>query len=82
MSTIGAKVQWMPWARASRAATDCAACDDLRVPRGSERDRHGEDGAHSVDDVEAEDQRDAEAALLDGQALDAVRAGRVTHKQN
>src|SRR6185312_181018 len=38
--------------------------DGLRRPARGERDRYGEDRSHAVDHVEAEDQRDSEAALL------------------
>ena len=46
--------------------------DGPRRPARGERDRHGENRAQPVDDVEAEDQRDAEAAFLDGKTLQSV----------
>lgn len=55
--------------------------DGLRVPRGRHGDRDREDGAQSVDDVEADQQRDAEAVALDREPLQAVDLGRVGEKQ-
>jgi hypothetical protein len=73
MSTMGAKVQWMPTAR--------APLDGRWVPRGGERDRDRQDRPQPVDDVEAEEQRDAVPAALQREALQPVGLGRVRDEQ-
>ena len=62
MSTMGAKAHWMPVARASRAAMDWACSASCGIPAGSHGDGDGIDGAEAVDDVEAEEERDVQAA--------------------
>src|SRR5271170_1939056 len=54
---------------------------DRRIPGSGHRDGHGEDGAEAMNDVEAEDERDVEAGLLDGDVLELVDHGGVGHKQ-
>ena len=68
MSTIGANVQWMPTARASRAATDWPCSIVVGIPRRRQGDRYGEDRAQPVDHVEPEQQRDAESGVLHGES--------------
>ncbi|OQB94374.1 MAG: hypothetical protein BWX86_01485 [Verrucomicrobia bacterium ADurb.Bin122] len=46
--------------------------DERGVPRAGEAERDRVRGAETVDRIEAEDERDAEARLLDGEALQAV----------
>ena len=55
---------------------------ELRIPGGGQAERDGKDGPQPVNDVEAEEQRDAEAAFLDGDALQAVRLARVGDEQD
>ena len=45
------------------------------VPTGGEREGNGVDGAEAVDDVEAEEEGDVQAALLDGDVLEAIDLG-------
>ena len=52
------------------------------VPGRGGRDRHREDRAEAVDDVEAEEQRDAQPRVLDGAALQAVGQRGVAHEQH
>jgi len=55
------------------------APEQLRVPRRGHRQRHGEGRFVAVDDIEAEEDRDAEARLFDGHLLvfvDEVRIDR------
>ena len=52
-----------------------------RVPWPSHRDQHRDDGAQAVDDVEAEQRRDAVVNALDRQPLRPVDLGRVCHEQ-
>ena len=58
-----------------------ALLDHLRVPRGRERDRGGQDRAQPVDHVEPEDQRDPQPAALDRELLEAVGDRGVPHEQ-
>ena len=58
-----------------------APLDGLRVPGGRHGDRHRQDRAEPVDDVEAEQQRDAEAIAFDRQPLQAVGLGRIGDEQ-
>src|SRR5262249_42947791 len=58
----------------------CLDCGDPRRARGvrgveggGDPERHGEHRAHAVNDVVAEDERDAETRLFDGDPLDATR---------
>ena len=81
MSTIGANAQWMPTARASRAATAC--------PRSIVAGSH--DAASAIGtgrivrspwiDVEAEERGDAEPVALDREPLQPVDLRRVGHEQ-
>ena len=71
----------MPTARASRAATACALLDDVRVPRGGQRDRHRQDGAEAVDHVEAEEQRDAVPVARQRELLQPVDLGGLGHEE-
>jgi hypothetical protein len=64
--------------RAGLAAGDgLAPLDDVRVPGGGHGDRHREDGAQTVDHIEAEQRRDAVPIALDGEPLQPVDLGRV-----
>ena len=48
----------------------------VRFPRARQGQRNGKDGAETVDGIVSEDQRDAEPALFDGDALQPIsRAG-------
>jgi len=51
--------------------------DQLRVPGGRQPERHGKDGPQSMNDVEAKEQRDAKAALLNRKALESIGLHRV-----
>src|SRR6476620_10947809 len=68
-STIGAKVQCSPFDRRDA----CRAVRGGRVERGGLAERYREDGPHPVDDVVAEDERDVQSRLLDGDALHLSR---------
>ena len=81
MSTIGANAQWMPTARASRAATDWPRSIVSGIPGGRHRDRHRKDRAEPVNDVETEQHRDAEAVAFDREPLQAVDLGRIGDEQ-
>src|SRR5262249_41943095 len=54
---------------------------ELWIPGGRHAQRDRGDRTQAVNDVEAEQQRDAEAALLDGNALQAVGLTRLGDKQ-
>jgi hypothetical protein len=58
-----------------------APLDRLEVPGGGHRDRDGEDGAQAVDDVEAEQRRDAQAVALDREPLEPVDVGGIGLEQ-
>ena len=45
---------------------------DGGVPACGHGDGHGVDGAEAVDDVEAEEQRDVQVALIDGEMLETI----------
>ena len=51
------------------------------VPTGGHGDGDGVDGAEAVDDVEAEEERNVEAALLDGDVLEAIDFGGVGEEE-
>ena len=72
MSTIGAKVQCSPIAAPSAAATR-AARDRGRIPARRLGERYREDRTDPVDDVVAEEERDVQPRLLDGDALQLPR---------
>ena len=57
------------------------ALDRLGVPRRRHRDRYREDRAQPVDDVEAEQHRDAEPIAVEREPLEPVDLGRVGHEQ-
>ena len=42
------------------------------VPRGGHRQRHGEDGAVAVDDIEGKEQRDLRRAVFNGDFLEGI----------
>ena len=69
MSSIGAKVRSRPAAAASSAAWRGGRLPERGVEGAGLGERDREDGAEAVDDVEAEEERDAEAGLLDRDAL-------------
>ena len=48
------------------------AVDEGGIPGGGHSEGDGEDGAEAVDDVEAEDEWDMEAGVVDGEMLEAV----------
>ena len=52
----------------------------MRVPGSRQGDRHRKDG-QPVDDVEADQQRDAETVALDGEPLKAIDLGRIGEEQ-
>ena len=52
-----------------------------RIPRGGLGQRHRKDGAKAVNDVEAEDHRNAMPVALDGHALQTVGRDGVAHEQ-
>ena len=81
MSTIGANAQWIPAARASRAATAWPLLDRLGIPRRGHRDRHREDRAQTVDHVKPEQDRDPVPVARDGQPLQPVDLRRVGDEQ-
>jgi hypothetical protein len=68
MSTIGAKVQWMPAAVASTAVRAVRYANRLEAGRLGQRNR--EHRAHAVNHVGREQQRDAEPGFLDRHLLD------------
>src|SRR3954465_12597347 len=90
MSTMGAKAQWMPTARASRAATAwprsiVSTSHEGAIATGPgggvPRDGAGEGGSQAMDDVKAEQRGDAEAVALDGEPLEPVDLGGVGDEQ-
>ena len=50
----------------------CRALSSLRIPARRLGERHGEDRAHAVNDVEPKNQRDVKARLLDRDALQGL----------
>src|ERR1044072_214030 len=77
-STIGAKVQWIPAARASVPATYAAraAVAGSKLAEGD-----WEEGSVAVNHVEAEDERNLQARALDRRALQVVRVARAAYAE-
>src|ERR1700746_3322576 len=71
-STIGANVRLTPSAAASAARAPCGLPPHVRIEQTRLRERYREDRAVTVDDIHADEQRNAQARLLHGEALQSV----------
>jgi hypothetical protein len=81
MSTMGAKVQWMPTAAGLARRHRLAAGRQVRVPARRQPERDREDGPKAVDHVEAEQQRDLQPRGVQVPALPGVGLRRLADEQ-